>query len=332
SVALWMAIVSIHGWGPEIFMELELRHLRYFLAVAEKKNFTRAAAALCVSQPTLSEQIRALEREAGTRLFTRRPGGTDLTPAGAAMIAPAQSALQAARDALQTARDIGASRLSRLRVGVVPGACSQFIAAFAAAYRTAFPDCELTLCEVTYFDAPEDLVQGRIDVMLTRLPLDAERFCWHELVKEPVELFIGPHHPLAMCTALPVEEVLDVPILRGPPNAEPWMMDYWLLTRYRNGEPPRVAGEGATRVSEFAYQVTAGNGSATGTASMRRAVGVRQTDLPSVLLLGVEPNAAVAAQRRNDPRPEVRAFCLSAVQVCKALAALPDGLPDRSAD
>ncbi len=310
-------------------MDVELRHLRYFLAVAEWGSFSRAAEVLKVTQPTLSEQIRLLERETGP-LFKRHPRGAYLTPAGTAMMPLAEDALRATRAAVQTARDIGASRLSQLRVGVVPGSCSHLISAFAAAYRAAFSECALTIREATYFQAPEDLLQDRFDVILTRLPIEDEHFLSYDLEREPLELFIGPNHPLAESTQLPVEDVLDFPIVHGTPDAKPQMMDYWLLTRYRNGELPRIAGNSAVSVAEFGYQIMAGNGAAVGTPSTRRSVGISRSEMPSVLLLCVEPSMAVAVHRRNDRRPEVGAFCLGAVQVCKALATLSEGLHGES--
>src|SRR3954453_7410078 len=104
---------------------MELRHLRYFVAIAEERSFTRAAERLWVAQPGLSTQIRRLEEELGVQLFERHTRGVDLTDAGELFLERARVALAAAEDALATGRDLAAGLVGSLRVGLAtPAHCS----------------------------------------------------------------------------------------------------------------------------------------------------------------------------------------------------------------
>src|SRR5947208_5868665 len=101
---------------------MELRHLRYFVAVAEERSFTRAAERLWVAQPGLSTQIRRLETELGVKLFERHTRGADLTQAGELFLERARVALAAADAAGATGRDLEAGLVGRLRLGIASGA------------------------------------------------------------------------------------------------------------------------------------------------------------------------------------------------------------------
>ncbi|WHT16768.1 LysR family transcriptional regulator [Crossiella sp. CA-258035] len=122
---------------------VELRHLRYFLAVAEDSSFTRAARRLRVSQPTLSQQIRALERTVGGPLFDRLPSGARLTPAEQALLEPARRAITTVREGLQTAGEVVRSAAGKLRVGLIYGGAGAVTQPILSAFGKAFPHIQL---------------------------------------------------------------------------------------------------------------------------------------------------------------------------------------------
>src|SRR3954452_6462946 len=106
---------------------MELRHLRYFVAIAEEQSFTRAAERLWVAQPGLSTQIRRLEEELGAKLFERHTRGVDLTDAGRVFLGRARTALAAADDAQATGSDLKSGLVGTIRLGLATGARAQLV-------------------------------------------------------------------------------------------------------------------------------------------------------------------------------------------------------------
>lgn len=177
---------------------MELRHLRYFLMVAEELHFTRAAARLNMQQPPLSQQIRALERELGFDLFKRHPKGVDLTAGG-------QIFLQEARDILTRVED-GARRAARaaqgfegvLSIGFTSSAAAHpLIPGIIRAYRAAYPNVSLLLSEGNAMELTEDVSQGKIDVGILRAPVSqSQSLGLHRLLNEEMLLVLPVGHPL----------------------------------------------------------------------------------------------------------------------------------------
>lgn len=145
---------------------MELRHLRYFVAVAEAGNLSRAAEKLFIAQPPLSLQIRQLEEEVGTPLFSRHPKGMKLTPAGEALLPNARDLLERAADLADTAGR--AARAGTLTLGFVPSAGSTVIPGLVRHLRATQPGVELRLAEMISDEQHEALVAGRIDGGIAR--------------------------------------------------------------------------------------------------------------------------------------------------------------------
>jgi DNA-binding transcriptional LysR family regulator len=151
---------------------MELRHLRYFVAVAEELHFHRAAERLHISQPPLSQQIRALERELGVALFERNRRHVELTPAGAAFLEEARPILEATERAADTARRVAAGELGSLRLGFVGSATfSPTLPALLREFRDRYPDVDLRLRELQTGEQLAALAAGRIDIGVIRGPL-----------------------------------------------------------------------------------------------------------------------------------------------------------------
>ena len=161
---------------------MELRQLRYFVAVAEELHFRRAAARLHISQPPLSQQIAALESELGVTLLARTRRRVALTPAGAAFLREARAILQGVDTAADTARAIGAGQEGVLRVSFVGSALLSIVPAIVQGFRAARPRVQIELRERSSTEQLAAVRGGSADIGLLRPPLDPD----HELVSELV--------------------------------------------------------------------------------------------------------------------------------------------------
>jgi DNA-binding transcriptional LysR family regulator len=150
-------------------MQMELRHLRYFVAVAEELHFSRAAERLHISPPSLTEQIQNLEEELGAHLLTRTKRNVALTDAGARFLEEARSTLQQAERAELVARLAGRGEVGRVEIGYVSSAaCTGLLPVAVAAYRRKYPLVNLSLCRMETSRQLDHLAEGRLDVGLLR--------------------------------------------------------------------------------------------------------------------------------------------------------------------
>jgi DNA-binding transcriptional LysR family regulator len=149
---------------------MELRHLRYFVAVAEALSFTEAARRLALSQPPLSMQIRDLESEIGTELITRSSRRLALTGAGAAFLAKAKLILAESEQAIAEARAIGSGRVGTLDIGLTGAVLLGGLGALVAAYQVAFPSVLVRLHEMPPDEQESALAAGRLDLCFLRGP------------------------------------------------------------------------------------------------------------------------------------------------------------------
>lgn len=181
---------------------MELRHLRYFVAVAEELHFHRAAERLHISQPPLSQQIRALERELGIALFERNRRRVELTVAGASFLEDARAILEATERATGKVRRVAAGELGSLSIGFVGSAMfSPTLPAILREFRDRYGDVDLRLRELQTAEQLEALVAGRIDVGVIRGPLASpELDTGLELLviqREKLVVAVPDAHPLA---------------------------------------------------------------------------------------------------------------------------------------
>ena len=151
---------------------MELRQLRYFVAVAEELHFRRAAARLHISQPPLSQQIRALEDELGCRLLARTRRRVELTPAGEAFLRDARQLLAELDGAVATARRIDAGQTGRLRINFVGSALLSVVPGIVQRFRAAAPDVEIELHERPTAEQLRLVSAGVVDVGLVRPPIE----------------------------------------------------------------------------------------------------------------------------------------------------------------
>lgn len=284
-----------------------MRDLRYFVAVAEELHFTRAAERLYVSQPALSKQIRALERQLGAELFRRDRQTVTLTPAGTALLPYAERMLALWAEGSSALAEVSAAERSTLVVGMStsPGR-GGLLPAIRSRFTAARPEAVVRLRQVSWDDPTAGLADGGADVAFVWLPLpDAERYDWTVVAEEPRLVALPDAHPLAARAEIDFADLLDEPFLALPPDAGP-LRDHWLALAERGGRPPRIGAEIAS--TEETYEaLVAGLGIclvAAGNAHLITLGGV--TTRP---VHGVPPSRyALAWRRENGGRPLVRAY------------------------
>ncbi len=197
---------------------MELRHIRYFLALAEEGNFTRAAAKLGIGQPPLSQQIRDLENEIGAALFHRVPHGAELTAAGEAFLAEAKTAVDAAERAKLAAQRANRGETGRLSLGfTASSAFNTVVSATIRQFRSRWPDVRLSLTEMNTNALMERLMRGEIDAAFIRPGLeDPKDVRLKRLADEPMLIALPANHPLAREAQVPVAALASEPFILFP--------------------------------------------------------------------------------------------------------------------
>ncbi|GAA2527463.1 LysR family transcriptional regulator [Winogradskya humida] len=190
---------------PEIGPDLDLRLVRYFAVVAEHRNFSRAATALHLAQPSLSRQIQRLEERLGVRLIDRTPQGSTLTGAGQAFLPKAHALLEAARDATLTARAAAPPRT--ITVGYVE---DLVVTPVVRELRRRFPGADVRTRHLSW-NGTQALPDGGVDALLARLPLSipAEKLRVTVLYEEPRVLVVPLSHPLAGKESVTLDDLAD---------------------------------------------------------------------------------------------------------------------------
>ncbi|GLR60772.1 LysR family transcriptional regulator [Rhizobium indigoferae] len=197
---------------------MELRHLRYFLAVAEEGNFTRAAGKLGIGQPPLSQQIRDLEREVGAALFHRVPHGAELTAAGAAFLGEAKASLVAAEKAKLAAQSANRGETGRLSLGfTASSAFNPVVSTTIRLFRARWPEVRLSLTEMNTLALMQKLERGELDATFMRPSLDDPAdIRLRRLPDEPMVIALPASHPLARHRSLPLAMLADEPFILFP--------------------------------------------------------------------------------------------------------------------
>ena len=193
---------------------MELRHLRYFVAVAEDLNFTRAAARLHTAQPSLSQQIRDLEAELGLPLLIRSKRHVELTAAGSVFLDEARLVLAQAQRAVQLARQAAEPAVRRLSIGFVPAAEVRIFPRLLPMLRAEYPGLDLGFHSLTTAEQSEALVNGSIDLAFLRPPLADPRLAWETVMNERLVVVLPADHPLAAYERIPPAALADAEFLQ----------------------------------------------------------------------------------------------------------------------
>lgn len=255
---------------------MELRHLRYFLAVAEEGQFTRAAERLAMQQPPLSQQIRLLEEEIGFELFARLPRGVELTPAGNAFAQSAKQVLDMLRQGVVHARRISRGELGAIAIGLTSSAGFHPMTTNAIrAFNAEHAGIEITLSELNAAELIERLLTGQLHVAFLRKPVETPSgITFEQILDEPMVAVLPIGHrllaaanesrPTISLKALEREEFI---LVRRP--GAPGMYADFLAACRRHGFEPFVARE-VPRMLTGIHMVAAGLGVTLVPASMQR--------------------------------------------------------------
>jgi len=176
---------------------MELRHLKYFVAVAEELNFTRAAARLHTSQPSLSQQIRQLEAELGIALLERSRQYVALTSAGRIYLREAKDILARIEHSGRLAKQAADGRAGDLSIGTFAAADVRILPALRPLVAAHLPHLRLVLHSKYAIDPLAGLLAGTLDVAFMRGPIDSDQLDIRELLRERIVVMLPAHHPLA---------------------------------------------------------------------------------------------------------------------------------------
>jgi len=296
----------------------ELRHLRYFVAVAEELNFSRAARRLRMAQPPLSVAIRQLEQELGTRLFERSSREVRLTEAGSAFLPGARRTLADAEAAVVAARRAGSGEVGSLRVGHNWSSRFETLPALGQAFTSRHPDVELLTEEMRPNRMAAALRSGTIDVALALYPDIVAEFSFQLVRKEPVVAVLSTSHPQAKADTIGLAALAD-DFLLFPREVAPRLHDYYVSLCRRAGFEPRLGGDSSRT------RWTIGTWDASTTALFPQSVA---KDLPDgVVAIPIDEPLGILETyvlwRTDDQSPTVEAF----VEVSSAVFTLATAQP-----
>ncbi|WP_206505381.1 LysR family transcriptional regulator [Streptomyces chrestomyceticus] len=275
---------------------MELRVLRYFVAVAEELHFGRAAVRLRMTQPPLSRAIQQLEADLGCVLLYRSPAGVALTPAGAVLLDEARTLLERADQA--RVRVAAAAGTATLTVGTLADSAGEAGTRLAAAYRARHPHVEVRIREADLTDPTTGLRAGLVDVALTRAPFDTTGLTTHVLRSDAVGAVLRADDPLAGRGSLRLDDLAGRPWFRFPDGTDPVWAAFWggRHTARRSGPVVRTAHECLQSVLW------------SGTVGLIPLGHPLPEGLTAVPLADMPPSHLVIAWRGTDPGPLVRSF------------------------
>jgi DNA-binding transcriptional LysR family regulator len=289
---------------------MELRHLRYFVAVAEEENVSRAALKLHVSQPGVSRQIRDLEAEIGFQLFERGAQSLRLTPAGTVFLAEARAVLRRAEDAVEKARAVSGADAGEIHIGYAPSLTVQILPPALRRFQEQFPKVRAVLHDFSTEEMLGQLGEGKLNVALTVRPAKLGRgFQFDELARYAMRVAVSPEHALAKADSVSLEEIAREPLIAYSQKDYP---DYHAMVEKLFapvGRKPRIAGEHDS-VTSLIAAVESGHGFALVPECLTCMVGTRLTLIP--LRQGPAPIAVGAIWRPQGAMGPVKSFVAAA--------------------
>jgi DNA-binding transcriptional LysR family regulator len=285
---------------PVSLLVMDLRSLRYFVAVADERHFGRAAARLHMTQPPLSRAIKQLEIELGAVLLHRSPAGVTLTAAGTALYDEARTLLEQAEHA--RARVAAAAGMATFTVGILVDHAEEAGPSLAT-FRQRHPGVRIRIRETDLADPTAGLRAGLVDVVLTRTPFDRTGVSTRVLRSDPVAVVLRADDPLACRDSLHLRDLEDRRWFQLPEGTDPLWRAYW------NGTAPAGPFREGPVVRTILECVQAVLWSGTiGLAPLTPLAHALPEGLATVPLADMPPSRLVVAWSSNDGSPLIRSL------------------------
>jgi len=281
----------------------DVRHLRYFVAVAEELSFTRAAVRLHMAQQPLSVAVRQLETHVGAQLLRRTTRRVELTPAGAELLERAREAIAAVDGAMEGARAAARGEAGRLSVGIASTGGVDLLPRAVRVFSDARPAVRVRLHDASFTDPSGGLLTGVTDVAFVRPPFRDDGLTLEPVLREPRWAVLPAGHPLAARAALRIDDLLELPWFDSPGTDAVWRA-YWTAADHRGGAAARFGGQ-ARSFDEFFEGTSAGLGVG---LIPRSAAQPGRPGLVFVPVEDLEPCTVALAWRTGDDSPLVARF------------------------
>lgn len=291
-------------------MDVDTRLLRYFRAVAEEGNLTKAAARLYISQPALTKQIRQLEDRLGANLFERSKSGMALTGPGHALAKAVPGVLEAWDRAERTVRAAEAEASKVLRIGFLASAANEKTRTIIAGFRARRPDWRVEMRQASWGAPSEALLSGEVEAAFMRLPFPGQDdFHLLPLLTEPRCVAMAVNHPLAQREPLRFDDLLDEPVIAAP-NAIGAFRDHWIAAEARGGHPVKI-GAVTEHPDDWLSAIANGDGIALAPESASRYYA--RPDIVYRPVQGIGPSTvALAWPKSARPTPALAEFITAA--------------------
>lgn len=295
---------------------IELRQLRYFLAVAEELNFTRAAARIGIAQPPLSQQIIALEAQLGAQLFVRSRRAVSLTREGEAFVAYARRIINATQTAAEVIQSISRGEDGPLSIGAIFSSIYLVAPVLLPVFSQRFPNVRLQLQEMTISQQVAALNEEQIDVGILRGPVAMPGIETLELFEEPFVAVVPASSPLAKRKTLTVREIANEPLIRVYPSANRDYSRLMLASLSDAGYTLNVVQE-VMDTHTLIGLVAAGFGISMVPASLRK---IHIDGISYVEIEGDTPTTTLQLAWRSDsPSPILKHFIAAALELAPSL-------------
>jgi DNA-binding transcriptional LysR family regulator len=285
---------------------MDLRRLRYFVAVAEESSFNRAAQRLCISQPPLSNQVKQLEEDLGVLLFTRTSRGVRMTEAGEALLGEARRIFVQLEQTTRVVQRVGHGEVGRLTLGFVPSASNEVLPSILRDFRRRFPEVELFLREMRPDRVVQRLHDKQIDAGFLYLPLDDASLNIECVSREPLVLALPESHRLASEPRIALQALTEEPFILPARYSMPGLYGQVTKACHQAGFVPRAVQKDVWLMQTIVGLVAGNIGVALVPSSLRN---LRRRGVVYKPVYGLSPTVELGmVWRSDDPGAVLHSF------------------------